>query len=106
MHTVDLVSGWLTTVRRGGRMGSNWMVQIYEMSDEDAQRLVGALLDGIDGLTVELAVTGKDRFLIVDCGTAEQAIAVQRFVTAVDPRAVVIHTSTRHKEPVVIAVAG
>jgi hypothetical protein len=75
-------------------MGTSWLVQIFEMSDEDAQNVVGGLLSGIDGLTVELAFRGPDRFLVVDCGSAAQAISVQRFVTAIDPRAVVIHTST------------
>jgi len=87
---------------------SGWMVQIYAMSDEDAQRIVGGLLDGIDGLTVELASNGPDRFLIVDCGTAVQAVSVQRFVTAIDPRAGVIQTSIASRESVelVEAVAG
>lgn len=76
-------------------MGSKWMVQIFEMSDEDAQRMIGAILSGIEGLTVEYAVTGADRFLIVDSGTAAQAVAVERLVKAVDPRAAAIHTSTR-----------
>ena len=71
-----------------------WVVQIYEMADADAQNMVGGILSGIDGLTVELAVSGPDRFLIVDCSTAVQAVSVHRFVTAVDPNAVVIHTST------------
>jgi hypothetical protein len=75
------------------------MVQIFEMSDDDAQRVVGGLLSGVDGITVELAFSGSDRFLAVDCGSAAQAIAVQRFVTAVDPHAVVIRTATRSAEP-------
>ena len=85
---------------------AGWMVQIYAMSDADAQRIVGGLLDGIDGLTVELASNGSDRFLIVDCGTAMQAVSVQRFVTAIDPRAAVIQTSIASRESVELAVAG
>ena len=80
-------------------MGSNWMVQIFEMSDDYAQRVVGGLLSGVNGITVELAFRGPDRFLEVDCESAAQAIAVQRFVTAVDPHAVVIRTSTKAREP-------
>ena len=76
-------------------MGSKWMAQIFEMSDEDAQRMIGAILSGIDSVTVEYAVTGADRFLIVDSGTAAQAVAVDRLVKAIDPRAAAIHTSTR-----------
>jgi hypothetical protein len=76
-------------------MGSKWMVQIFEMSDEDAQRMIGAILSGVDGLAVEFAATGAARFLIVDSGTAAQAVAVERLVKAIDPRAAVIHTSTR-----------
>ena len=76
-------------------MGSKWMVQIFEMSDEDAQRIIGAILSGIESVTVEFAVTGADRFLIVDSGTAAQAVAVERLVKAIDPRSAVIHTSTR-----------
>ena len=76
-------------------MGSKWMVQIFAMSDEDAQRMIGAILSGIEGVTVEFAVTGADRFLIVGSGTAAQAVAVERLVKAIDPRAAVIHTSIR-----------
>jgi hypothetical protein len=79
-------------------MSSQWMVQVFEMSDDDAQRVVGGLLSGISGITVELAFRGPDRFLVASCGSAAQAIAVQRFVTAVDPRAVAIQTSTRTRE--------
>lgn len=76
-------------------MGSKWMVQIFEMSDEDAQRMIGAILRGKECLTVEYAVTGADRFLIVGSETAAQAVAVERLVKAIDPRAATIHTSTR-----------
>lgn len=86
-------------------MDSNWMVQIFEMTDEDAQHIVGGLLSGIEGITVELAFRGPDRFLVVDCGSAAQAIAVHRFVVAIDPRAVVIQTSIKPREPVPVAVA-
>jgi hypothetical protein len=73
---------------------SRWIVQIYEMADEDAQSMVGGILSGIEGLTVEFAISGPDRFLIVDCATAVQAVSVHRFVTAIDPNAVIIQTST------------
>jgi hypothetical protein len=81
------------------------MVQVYEMADADAQRLVGGVLAGIDGLTVELAVSGSGQFLVVNCSTAAQAVAVQRFVTAVDPSAIVIHTSFNARTPVEVNVA-
>lgn len=75
-----------------------WLVQIYEMSDAEAQGLVGGVLCGIDGLTVELAVRDEDQFLIVNCDNAIQAVAVQRFVKAIDPRALLVHTSTGSRQ--------
>lgn len=76
-------------------MGSKWMVQIFEMSDEDGQRMIGAILRGYGSVTVEYAVTGTDRFLIVNSETAAQAVSVERLVKSIDPRAALISTSTR-----------
>jgi len=81
------------------------MVQIYAMADAEAQGLVGGVLSGIDGLTVESAVRDTDRFLIVSCSTATQAVSVQRFVTAIDPSAVLVHTSTGPRSLVDASVA-
>jgi len=82
------------------------MVQIFEMSDDDAQRVVGGLLSGVKGIAVDLAFNGPDRFLVVDCESAAQAIAVQRFVIAIDPHAVVIRTATKSREPSEVAVTA
>ena len=84
--------------------GSNWIVEIYAMADEAAQTAVGGVLSGVDGLTVEPAVSGPDRFLIVDCRSHAQAVSVRKFVTAIDPTAIVIHTSTASGRPVDVRV--
>lgn len=86
-------------------MGSSWMVQVFEMSDDEAQRVVGGLLSGIDGISVELAFRGPDRYLVASCESAAHAIAIQRFMTAVDPRAVAIQTSTRQWAPAEVPAA-
>lgn len=83
---------------------SNWIVEIYAMGDEVAQTAVGAGLSGVEGLTVELAASGPDRFLIVDCSSHSQAVSVRKFVMALDPRAIVIHTSTASGQPVDLRV--
>ena len=83
---------FLGTRERPNMNSPPWVVQIYEMADSDSQRLVGGLLGGVDGLTVELAVSDSDRFLIVRCRSKAQAAAVNRFVVTVDPTAVVINT--------------
>jgi hypothetical protein len=83
---------------------SNWIVEIYAMADEVAQNIVGAGLRGVEGLTVEPAVSGPDRFLIVDCSSHAQAVSVRRFVTTLDPSAMVIHTSTASGRPVDLRV--
>lgn len=86
-------------------VAAGWMVQIYAMGDAEAQRVVGGVLSGIDGLAVEAVVREADRFLIVSCSTATQAVSVQRFVTAIDPGAVLVHTSTGSRRLVDASVA-
>ncbi|HSI26342.1 MAG TPA: hypothetical protein VK948_02950 [Aeromicrobium sp.] len=82
----------------------NWIVEIYAMGDEVAQTVVAAGLSGVEGLTVEPAVSGPDRFLIVDCSSHAQAVSVRKLVTALDPSAILIHTSTASGQPVDLRV--
>ena len=72
---------------------SGWTLHIYEMSDTEAQHIVGAVLSGMDGLTVESAERDDACFLIVDCQTRAQAASVRQIVTSIDPRAVLHHTA-------------
>jgi uncharacterized membrane protein YjjP (DUF1212 family) len=73
---------------------SGWILQIYAVADEQVQRLVTRTLRTMEGVTVELATSGSDRYVIVDCRTRAMVLGVKKFLCAVDPTAVVVHTST------------
>lgn len=72
----------------------DWLVQIYELTDAHAQNLVAELLAGIDDLTVNPGPNGPDHFVTVVLRNASKAQSVYQLVTSVDPKAVVIHSST------------
>ena len=79
--------------RRAAVAQFGWTLHIYEMSDTEAQHIVGAVLSGIDGLTVESAERDDACFLIVDCQTRVQAASVRQIVTSIDPCAFLHHTA-------------
>lgn len=73
---------------------ADWLVQIYELTDTHAQDLVAGLLAGVDDLTVNAGPNGPDHFATVVLRDASKAQSVYQLVTSVDPRAVLIHSST------------
>jgi hypothetical protein len=73
---------------------TDWLVQIYELTNGDAQDLVAGLLAGVDDLTVNAGPHGQDHFVTIVLRDTSKAQSVYRLVTSVDPRAVLIHSST------------
>jgi len=77
------------------------LVRIYRMSDAQSQMLIGALLDGMAGLSVHLRGGDPHHYLVVECSTDVQARSVQRFLTAIDPGAHMIHVTSGVADSVV-----
>lgn len=77
----------------------DWLVQIYELTDAHAQDLVAGLLAGVDDLTVSAGPDGKDHFVTVVLRDASKAQSVYQLVTSIDPKAVIIHSSTEQAIP-------
>ena len=73
-------------------------VQIYLVSNRTLQELMAGLLAGIDSITVDIASSDLDEFVIVESSCRQDADEVQRFVRAVDPGVKLVHTSAA--EPV------
>jgi hypothetical protein len=67
--------------------------RIYQMTEIEAQLLVGAVLDAMAGITVHLEGGDRGHFLFVDCTTAVQEASVDRFISAVDPGSTLVHTT-------------
>jgi hypothetical protein len=78
---------------------AEWRLQIYLVSDQTSQELISGLLAGIDTLTVEVARSDFDSFVVVESASQEEADDVHRFVEAVDPGVKLIHTSVEPLEP-------
>ena len=72
---------------------SSPVIQIYDMSDADAQELVIGLLQAWDGLDARPAFSGPDRYVVVECSDSARAHSIFTMVTAVDPGATLIHTT-------------
>jgi len=72
---------------------SEWLIQIFAVSDALAQELIMGLLGGFDDVVVSAATNGSDHFVVTECGDAMRARAVFWTVTAVDVHASVVHTS-------------
>ena len=72
---------------------SEWLIQIFAVSDALAQELIVGLLGGFDDVVVSAATNGSDHFVVAECGDSMRARAVFRIVTSVDVHASVVHTS-------------
>lgn len=72
---------------------SEWLIQIFAVSDTLAQELIVGLLAGFDDVVVSAATNGSAYFVVTECGDSMRARAVFRTVTAVDVHASVVHTS-------------
>ena len=69
------------------------VVQVYDMSDVDAQELVLALLQGWDGVVARSAFNGPDRYVVIECDDSTRAHSIFTMVTSVDAGATLIHTT-------------
>ena len=72
---------------------SEWLIQIFAVSDASAQELIVGLLGGFDDVVVSAATNGSGHFVVTESGDPLRARAVSRIVTAVDLHASVVHTS-------------
>ena len=81
---------------------NRWIVQIYGVSDDHAQELIVGLLSGVEDLIVESAVSGPDRFVIVESPDDAQARSVGRVITAIDFEARLIHSANSRQVPIAV----
>jgi hypothetical protein len=74
---------------------ATWLIQTYEMTDEDTQASALDLLSNTPGLTVE-ARTGEPSgwFIAVECIDASKALNLYEMIMMVDSHAELIHSST------------
>jgi len=77
----------------GGRTMSDWLIQIFAVSDASAQELLVGLLGGFDDVVASAATNGSDHFVVTESSDPLRARAVSRVVTSVDVHASVVHTS-------------
>jgi hypothetical protein len=78
---------------------SEWLIQIFAVSDALAQELIVGLLDGFDDVAASAATDGPDHFVVTECVDPMRARSVLRMVTSVDVKAAVVHTSNGPVEP-------
>jgi hypothetical protein len=69
------------------------VVQIYDMSDGEAQETLLDLLQEVDGIAARPAFSGPDRYLVIECDDATRAHSIFTMVTSVDPDATLIHST-------------
>lgn len=72
---------------------SEWLSQVFAVSDASAQELIAGLLGGFDAVVVSAATRGPDHFVVTECVDPIQARSVHRLVTSVDVKASVVRTS-------------
>jgi hypothetical protein len=72
---------------------SEWLTQIFAVSDALAQELIVGLLGGFDDVAVSASTNGSNHFVVTECGDPMRARAVSRIVMSVDVHASVVHTS-------------
>jgi hypothetical protein len=78
---------------------SEWLVQIFAVSDASAQELITGLLGGFDDVLASAATDGPDHFVVAECIDPMRARSVLRLVTSIDVKAAVVHTSNGTVEP-------
>ena len=72
---------------------SSPVIQLYDMSDADAQELVVGLLRDWTGVEARPATSGPDRYVVVECSDPEHARSIFTLVTSVDPGATLLHAT-------------
>lgn len=74
------------------------LVRTYRMTDTEAQALLAGLLIGVTGLSVEVGEKDGRPCLVVGCGSIRQANSVDRYVMAVDPKAILAELTNRRPD--------
>lgn len=72
---------------------ASWLVQIFQMTDENAQASAAELLSGLAIRSVDARTCERGSFLIVECDSAA-ALAVRELVMMADQGAELIHSTT------------
>ena len=72
---------------------SSPVIQIYDMSDGEAQELVLGLLQDWQGVAARSAFSGPDRYVVIECADPARAQSIFTMVTSVDPSATLIHST-------------
>ena len=75
---------------------SSPVIQIYDMSDVDAQELVLGLLRDWKGVGASPAFSGPDRYVVIECADPGRAQSIFTMVTSIDPSATLIHSTNGH----------
>ena len=75
---------------------SSPVIQIYDMSDGEAQELVLGLLQDWQGVAASPALNGPDRYVVIECADSARAHSIFTMVTSVDPSATLIHSTSGH----------
>lgn len=78
---------------------NEWLIQIFAVSDASAKELIAGLLGGFDDVVVSAASNGPDHFVVTECVDPMRARSISRFVTSVDVKAAIVHTSNGPIEP-------
>jgi hypothetical protein len=71
----------------------SWLVQIFQMADENAQASAAELLFGLAIHSVDARTCERGSFLIVESDSAA-ALSVRELVMMADPGAELIHSTT------------
>ena len=71
----------------------SWLVQIFQMADDNAQASAAELLSGLAIRSVDVRTCEHGSFLIVECDSAA-ALSVYELVMMADQDAELIHSTT------------
>ena len=72
---------------------SSSVIQLYDVSGVDAQELVVGLLQDWSGVDARPAVSGPDRYVVVECSDPGHARSIFTLVTSADPGATLLHAT-------------
>ena len=77
---------------------AGWLVQIFQMTDQESQWSVADTLAGIGGFNVDSRTCERGSFLIIEAEDPARALNVYELVMATDPFAELIHSTTGPKQ--------
>ena len=73
-------------------MDNVWLIEIYDLNAEGLVQVENAI-HVMKDVTMASALRDGQPYIVVGCPTQSDAIRVQHTVAAVDPAAIVIHTT-------------